>query len=51
MYSVYIAQLTNKITSVSDSDPDPPQETLIWIRVVKKNREKPAYKKTKIIRI
>ena len=25
-------------------DPDPLQETLIWIRVVKKNRDKLAYK-------
>ena len=33
-----------------DSDPDPYQETLIWIRVPKKNRDKLAYKSTKIIK-
>ena len=52
-------------TSVSDPDldpdpvgsvslariPDPYQETLIWIRVQKKNRDKLAYKSTKIIKI
>ena len=32
-------------------DPDPLQETLIWIRVPKKNRDKLAYKSTKIIKI
>ena len=32
-------------------DPDPYQETLIWIRVLKKNRDKLAYKSTKIIKI
>ena len=32
-------------------DPDPLQETLIWILVAKKNRDKLAYKSTKIIRI
>ena len=32
-------------------DPDPYQETLIWIRVPKKNRDKLAYKSTKIIKI
>ena len=31
--------------------PDPHQETLIWIRVPKKNRDKLAYKSTKIIKI
>ena len=36
---------------VSVSDPDPYQETLIWIRVPKKNRDKFAYKSTKIIKI
>ena len=34
-----------------DPDPDPYQETLIWIRVPKKNRDKHAYKSTKIIEI
>ena len=32
-------------------DPDPHQEALIWIRVPKKNRDKLAYKSTKIIKI
>ena len=32
-------------------DPDPLQETLIWIRVPKKDRDKLAYKSTKIIKI
>ena len=32
---------------VSDPDPDPYQETLIWIRVPKKNRDKLAYKSKK----
>ena len=32
-------------------DPDPLQEMLIWIRVPKKNRDKLAYKSTKIIKI
>ena len=34
-----------------DPDPDPYQDTLIWIRVPKKNRDKLAYKSTKIIKI
>ena len=34
-----------------DLDPDPLQETLIWIRVANKNSDKLAYKSTKIIRI
>ena len=49
-------------TSVSDPDPEPVgsvlladpgpyQETLIWIRVPKQNRDKLAYKSTKIIKI
>ena len=33
-----------------DPDPDPYQETLIWIRVPKQNRDKLAYKSTKIIK-
>ena len=32
-------------------DPDQYQETLIWIRVTKKNRDKLAYKSTKIIKM
>ena len=35
----------------SVSDPVPHQETFIWIRVPKKNRNKLAYKSTKIIKI
>ena len=34
-----------------DPDPDPYEETLIWIRVPKQNRDKLAYKSTKIIKI
>ena len=34
-----------------DPDPDPLQETLIRIRVAKKNRDELACKSTKIIRI
>ena len=34
-----------------DPDPDPHQEALIWIRVPTKNRDKLAYKSTKIIKI
>ena len=34
-----------------DLDPDPYQETLIWILVPKQNRDKLAYKSTKIIKI
>ena len=36
---------------LADPDPDPYQETLIWIRVPKQNRDKLAYKSTKIIKI
>ena len=32
-------------------DPDPLQETFIWIRVPKKSLDKLAYKSTKIIKI
>ena len=34
-----------------DPDPDLYQETLIWIRVPKKNPDKLAYKSTKILKI
>jgi len=37
--------------AVLNSVSDPYQETLIWIRVPKKNRDKIAYKSTKIIKI
>ena len=45
-----IGTITEYITA-SVSDPDPYQESLIWIRVPKKNRDKLAYKSTKIIKI
>ena len=37
--------------SLARMDPDPYRETLILIRVPKKNRDKLAYKSTKIIKI
>ena len=43
--------ILNAIIKPSVSDPDPDQETLIWIQVPNKNRDKLAFKSTKFIKI
>jgi len=46
----YPLSVSRDYIHISVSDPDPHQETLIWIRVPQKNRDKLAYKSTKIIK-
>ena len=48
---MFIELICLMLFSIFNSVSDPDQETLIWIRVPKQNRDKLAYKSTKIIKI